>query len=47
MESYYSKTENLYSFKLVFKNKKELDQFLKDVSEDDSTITYKTSSLVN
>ena len=47
VESYYSKTENLYSFKLVFKNKKELDQFLKDVSEDDSTITYKTSSLVN
>ena len=47
VESYYSKTENLYSFKLVFKNKNELDQFLKDVSEDDSTITYKTSSLVN
>jgi len=47
VESYYSKSENLYSFKLVFKNKNELDQFLKDVSEDDSTITYKTSSLVN
>ena len=47
VESYYSKSENLYSFKLVFKNKNELDKFLKDVSEDDSTITYKTSSLVN
>ena len=47
VESYYSKSENLYSFKLVFKNKNDLDQFLKNVSEDDSTITYKTSSIIN
>ena len=47
VESYYSKTENLYSFKLVFKNKRDLDQFLKEVYEDDSTINYKTSSIVN
>jgi hypothetical protein len=47
VESYYSKTENLYSFKLVFKNKRDLDQFLKEVCEDDSTINYKTSSIVN
>ena len=47
VESYYSKTENLYSFKLVFKNKSDLDKFLKEVYEDDSTINYKTSSIVN
>ena len=47
VESYYSKTENLYSFKLVFKNKRDLDQFLKEIYEDDSTINYKTSSIVN
>lgn len=47
VESYYSKTENLYSFKLVFKNKRDLDQFLKEIHEDDSTINYKTSSIVN
>ena len=47
VESYYSKTENLYSFKLVFKNKGDLDQFLKVIYEDDSTINYKTSSIVN
>ena len=47
VESYYSKTENLYSFKLVFKNKRDLDQFLRKICEDDSTINYKTSSIVN
>lgn len=47
VESYYSKTENLYSFKLVFKNKGDLDQFLKEIYDDDNTINYKTSSIVN
>ena len=47
VESYYSKSDNLYSYKLVFEKKDDLDKFLNDVSEDDSTITYKTSSVVN
>ena len=47
VESYYSKSDNLYSYKLVFEKKDDLDKFLNDVSEDDSTITYKTSSIVN
>ena len=47
VESFYSKSDNHFMYKLVFKSKKELDNFLKIVAEEDSTITYKTSSVVN
>ena len=36
-----------YMYKLVFKSKDDLDKFLQEVSEDENTITYKTSSIVN
>ncbi len=47
VESFYSKSDNQYMYKLVFKTKNDLNDFLKQVSEDESTITYKTSSIVN
>ena len=47
VESFYSKSDNQYMYKLVFKSKKELNEFLDKVSEDENTITYKTSSIVN
>ena len=47
VESFCSKSDNQYMYKLVFKSKKELNEFLDKVSEDENTITYKTSSIVN
>ena len=47
VESFYSKSDNHYMYKLVFKTKNDLNKFLKEVSGDDNTITYKTSSVVN
>ena len=47
VESFYSKSDNHYMYKLVFKTKNDLNKFLKEVSGDDNTITYKTSSIVN
>ena len=46
-ESFYSKSDNQYFYKLVFKTKDELNKFLQEVSKDENTITYKTSSIVN
>ena len=47
VESFYSKSDNQYMYKLVFKTKNDLNEFLKGVSDNDDTITYKTSSIVN
>ena len=47
VESFFSKSDNRYMYKLVFKSKEDLDKFLQEVSEDENTITYKTSSIVN
>ena len=47
VESFYSKSDNHYMYKLVFKNKNDLNKFLKEFSDNDDTITYKTSSIVN
>ena len=47
VESYYSKSDNQYMYKLVFKTKNDLNEFLKEVSDNEDTITYKTSSIVN
>tara|TARA_B100001121_G_scaffold269452_1_gene254034 strand:- start:83 stop:733 length:651 start_codon:yes stop_codon:yes gene_type:complete len=47
VESFYSKSDNQYMYKLIFKTKNDLNNFLKDVSENEDTITYKTSSIVN
>ena len=47
VESFYSKSDNQYFYKLVFKTKDELNKFLQTISEDENTITYKTSSIVN
>ena len=47
VESFYSKSDNQHMYKLVFKTKNDLNNFLQDVSKDENTITYKTSSIVN
>ncbi len=47
VESFYSKSDNQYFYKLVFKTKDELNKSLQKISEDENTITYKTSSIVN
>ena len=47
VESFYSKSDNHYMYKLVFKTKNDLNEFLKEVSGNENTITYKTSSIVN
>lgn len=47
VESFYSKSDSQYMYKLVFKTKDELNKFLQEVSKDENTITYKTSSIVN
>ena len=47
VESFYSKSYKQFMFKLVFKNKSDLNNFLKNVADKDSTITYKTSSIIN
>ena len=46
VESFYSKSDKQFMFKLVFKNKSDLNDFLKNVADKDSTITYKTSSII-
>ena len=47
VESFYSKSDNQYWYKLVFKTKDDLSKFLQEISEDENTISYKTSSVVN
>ena len=47
VESYYSKSDDEYMYKLIFKTKNELNEFLKIVSEDENINTYKTSSIIN
>jgi len=47
VESFYSKSDNQFMYKLVFRSKDDLNNFLQNVAEDENTITYKTSSIVN
>ena len=47
VESFYSKSDSQYMYKLVFKSKDELNKFVEKVAEDQNTITYKTTSIVN
>ena len=47
VESFYSRSDNQFMYKLVFKSKDDLNNFLQNVAEDENTITYKTSSIVN
>lgn len=47
VESFYSKSDDEHMYKLIFKTKNELNEFLKTVSEDEDINTYKTSSIIN
>ena len=47
IESYYSKDDQKWDYKLVFKHKTEMDSFLKETSKQSKIITYKTSSVIN
>ena len=47
IESYYSKDDQKWDYKLVFKHKTEMDSFLKETSKQNKIITYKTSSVIN
>jgi len=47
IESYYSKEDQKWEYKLVFKQKKEMDLFLNEISKESKVITYKTSSVIN
>ena len=47
VESFYSKSDNQFMYKLIFNSKDDLDNFLQNIDEDENTITYKTSSIVN
>ncbi|MDB3888595.1 DUF4956 domain-containing protein [Candidatus Pelagibacter sp.] len=47
VESFYSKSDSQYMYKLVFKSKDELNKFVEKIAEDQNTTTYKTTSIVN
>ena len=47
IESYYSKEEQKWEYKLVFKQKEQMDLFLKEISNDNKITNYKTSSVIN
>ena len=47
IESYYSKDDQKWDYKLVFKHKTEMDSFLKETSKQNNIITNKTSSVIN
>ena len=47
IESYYSKEEQKWEYKLVFKQKNQMDLFLKEISNDNKITNYKTSSVIN
>jgi len=47
INSFFSKSDNQWEYKLVFKNKNEMDVFVKKISTNNKVITYKTSSAVS
>ena len=47
INSFFSKSDNQWEYKLVFKNKNEMDVFVKKISTNNKVITYKTSSAIS
>ena len=47
IESYFSQTEQVWEYRLIFKKKSELDLFLKDYVKDDRIKSYKASLSIN
>ena len=47
VESFYSKSDDQFMYKLIFKSRNDLNSFLDKIAENENTITYKTSSIVN
>jgi len=47
INSFFSKSDNQWEYKLVFKNKNEMDVFVKKISSNNKVITYKTSSAIS
>ena len=47
VESFYSKSDDQYMYKLSFKSRNDLNSFLDKIADNENTITYKTSSIVN
>ena len=47
VESFYSKSDDQFMYKLIFKSRNDLNSFLDIIADNENTITYKTSSIVN
>jgi len=47
VESFYSKSDDQFMYKLIFKSRNDLNSFLDKIADNENTITYKTSSIVN
>ena len=47
VESFYSKSDDQFMYKLIFKSRNDLNSFLDIIADNKNTITYKTSSIVN
>tara|TARA_B100001540_G_scaffold317247_1_gene349650 strand:+ start:142 stop:774 length:633 start_codon:yes stop_codon:yes gene_type:complete len=47
INSFFSKSDKQWEYKLVFKSKKEMDDFVNKISSNNKIITYKTSSAIS
>ena len=47
INSFFSKSDKQWEYKLVFKSKKEMDDFVNKISSNSKIITYKTSSAIS
>jgi len=47
INSFFSKSDSQWEYKLVFKNKNEMDVFVKKISTNNKIISYKTSSAIS
>ena len=47
INSFFSKNDSQWEYKLVFKNKNEMDVFVKKISTNNKIISYKTSSAIS
>ena len=47
INSFFSKSDKQWEYKLVFKSKKEMDDFVNKISTNNKIITYKTSSAIS
>jgi len=47
INSFFSKSDSQWEYKLVFKNKNEMDVFVKKISTNNKVISYKTSSAIS